>query len=180
MAEDKKSKKRMTKEEMEEIQQEILETELETKRLGLAKAQRDNAEYVANEEQRHRKNRQRMAELKTGRETKWAIIQGCRHKAGGTPKNIQRGGGIGSFSVLSKAVMPDGVTALYQCPRCRLMMYTPSKKQRQLWFQTYEAEMAYYSKIKEQCEEEGIQDNETRGPTFLFQKDGVPIVPERV
>jgi hypothetical protein len=166
---------------IEQMQAEILRVELETKRLLLGKAKKDNAEFIAAEERRHQANKRRMKELAEGRENRYATIKACRHRSGGGPGNILHGGGIGSFSLLTRALMPDGVTILLQCGRCRLLFYTPSEKQRQLWFESYREELAFYKKLLELSIEEGIQHNETRGPTFMFKNEkGVPIIPERV
>lgn len=166
---------------VEEIKKEILRVDLDTKLLQLGRAKKDNAAFEANEEQRHRSNQQRMNELEAGRQGRHVIIQDCRHRSGGGPTNILHGGGIGSFSLITRAVLPDGVTLFLQCPRCRLALYTPQPKTRQYWFKSYEEELAYYRKLLEQSIEEGIQFNETRGPTFMFKnEEGVPIVPKRV
>ena len=165
---------------LEEIQKQIAVTELETKKLQLGQAQKDNADFLDKEKRRSEANKQRMSELEQARNSRYATIKACRHKAGGTPANILKGGGVGSFSLLTRAIMPDGVTIFMQCPRCRLGMYTPQKKIRQMWFTKFEDEKKYFDELVEKSREEGLQHAELRGPTFAFKNDeGIPIIPER-
>ena len=111
----------------EDIQREIAEVELQTKQFNLAQAKRTNEEFVARDQQRRKANAQRMTELKQGREGRAQLVRLCRHKSGGTPDNILKGGGIGSFSVITRALMPDGVTIFLQCLRCPLNTFCKSR-----------------------------------------------------
>jgi len=163
----------------EELRKEIARVELETKQLQLAEAKQRNADFKEKEAQRHRANQQRMKELEDARNNHHSVIRQCRHKSGGSPKNILRGGGKNAFSLLTRALMPDGVTILLQCSRCRLKFYTPEKDKRQLWFKKFDEELRYYQKLLETSIEDGLEHAEMRGPTFMFQKEGVPFVPER-
>jgi hypothetical protein len=165
----------------EELQCEILRVQLETSALALEEAKARNVEFRTLARRRREANQQRMTELRQVRRARETTIQMCRHRSGGSPTNILKGGGIGSFSVLTIATMPDGITQLIQCQRCPLSMYTPEKRNRQLWFASYEEELTYFRKLVETSREFGIQHNETRGPTFMFKnEDGVPFIPERV
>lgn len=171
---------------LEEIQREVAEVELQTKRLNLQQAKRDNEAFLAAEEGRRRHNRQRQAELRQGREAAQALVRGCRHKSGGSPANVLRGGGIGSFSILTRALMPDGVTRLIQCSRCRLKVYfrplTPPEEAKLLKGDP-EKHGAYMEskRLYDVSKDQGIEHAELRGPTFFFQNEhGVPIIPEMV
>lgn len=171
---------------LEEIQKEIALVELETKKMQLARSKRDNELFQQAEETRHKNNRQRMAELKAGRESAEAIVNACRHKSGGGPANPLRGGGIGSFSTITRSIMPDGVTLFLQCPRCRMKEYfrlltaPEESKLRKGNPEMYDR----YKKSKKLYEisiEDGLEHAEMRGPTFMFQNsEGVPIIPDRV
>lgn len=172
----------------EELQKRILQIEYQTKALQMGQADRANRDYLQAEARRHEANARRMIELKIARENHLAVIKKCKHRSGGSPRNILRGGGKFSFCLVSRSLMPDGVTILLHCQRCRLQIYTPRDKTndgkpapRQLWFKTYDAEKVYFDKLVELSEEDGCSEhNEHRGPTFLFQKDGVPFIPDRV
>lgn len=168
------------KKSVDDIQREIAETELVTKKLLLRKAQKENADFEAAEERRHESNLQRMAELKQGRENHEAIVKRCRHRSGGRPQDISKGGGIGSFSVISRVVLPDGVTKVMFCPRCAMVKFPPDKALAKENPKKYAEELQEYQRLLAISEEEGLEFAETRGPTFFFTKDGVPFVPDRV
>ena len=76
--------------------------------------------------------------------------------------------------------MPDGKTILLQCPRCRMMKYPPTKALKESNPKKYAEELAEYNRLLQMSIDEGIEDSELRGPTFLFEnKEGVPFIPER-
>jgi len=164
----------------EELQQKILRVELQTKTLLLAEADQRNKQFLDEDRRRRQANRQRMVELEAGRKNREKIIKSCRHRSGGTPKNILKGGGIGSFSILSRAILPDGKSILLQCPRCRMMKYPPSQALKKEDPKLYAKALEEYNDLLEKAIDEGLEFGETRGPTFLFEKDGVPIIPDRV
>ena len=165
----------------EELQAEILRVELETKTLQLAEARQRNHDFIEVEKRRRQANQQRMTELETGRKTRERIIKICRHRSGGTPKNILKGSrSAGSFSLLTRAILPDGKSVLIQCPRCRLMAYPPNPSLKKEDPKRYAQELEAYNSLLEQSIEEGLEHAETRGPTFLFERQGVPIIPDRV
>ncbi len=172
----------------EDIQREIAEVELQTKQFNLAQAKRTNEDFVARDQQRRKANAQRMTELKQGREGRAQLVRLCRHKSGGTPDNILKGGGIGSFSVITRALMPDGVTIFLQCLRCPLQMYgrknqhlEPASLKLQKTDPAKYAEMVEFNRLLELSEDTAPTKNEIRGPTFLFKNaDGVPFIPELV
>jgi hypothetical protein len=163
-----------------DLEREILEVELETKRLLLGKAKKENSEFHENEERRKAHNRQRMAELAEARRNHEAVVKNCRHKSGGEPDDVLKGGGIGSFSIISRAIMPDGISILLQCPRCRMKMYPPTEKLKQENKQQYLEDLALYNQLLEKSKDDGIRHSQSRGPTFMFKNEnGVPVVPER-
>lgn len=168
------------KKNLEDIQREIAETELKTKQLLLRQAQKANADFEAAEEQRHANNRKRMAELEQARVNHEAKVQRCRHKSGGRPADIAKGGGIGSFSIISRVLLPDGVTRVLTCARCGMMKYPPEKSLAKEDPKKYAAELEEYNRLLEISQDQGLEFAEVRGPTFFFQKDGIPFVPERL
>jgi hypothetical protein len=171
---------------LEQIQREIAEVDLQTKQLQLAEAKDRNAKFMQAEETRRRGNRQRQAELEQGRRAAQALIDDCRHKSGGSPSNVLRGGGIGSFSIISRSLMPDGVTVFLQCPRCRMKMYfrplTPPEQKKLMKgdpekFERWKEGKRLFDLSKDQ----GLEHADLRGPTFFFQTaEGVPFIPEMV
>ncbi|HEV2099327.1 MAG TPA: hypothetical protein VGR45_10420 [Stellaceae bacterium] len=163
----------------EDLQKHILRVELHTKMLQLAQAARSNEQYEEAERRRRAANRQRMKELKDARLAQERIERSCRHRSGGTPDNILRGGGIGSFSTVTRAIMPDGVTVFMQCPRCRLKRYTPEVHLKHEDPKRYAKELDEYNELLEASIENGLAP--LRGPTFTFtNSEGVPIIPRRV
>ena len=165
---------------LEDLQREIAETDLKTKQLQLRQAQKANADFEAAEEQRHANNRRRMSEMKQGRENHEAIVKRCRHRSGGRPQDISKGGGIGSFSIITRIVLPDGVTKVLFCSRCGMVKFPPPKALEQEDPSKYRAALDEYNSLLATSEEDGLEYGESRGPTFFFQKDGVPFVPDRV
>jgi len=176
----------------EELVQRIAEVELETKLLNLKAAERSNADAEQREELRHRQNQQRQSELAQLRAARLATVRSCRHKSGGRPETILKGGGVGSFSVISRTLMPDGVTLFLQCPRCRMAEYTPEKPVKPVGatakaledyqdkLEDYAATMDRFNDLLEASIDAGF-DNFMRGPTFAFKtEDGVPFIPARV
>lgn len=189
---------------VEELNRELLEVQLETARVGLEEAKRKNADYKVAEARRHEHNRQRQAEIEQGQKTRAMIVKRCRHKSGGSPTNIARGGGKFSFSLITRAIMPDGVTEFLQCSRCPLKLYgrergaaeekTMEKAAKKAAEERLEhnpkskflspAEQAWtdhqlWKELREVSIEEGLEHGITRGPTFMFQNEnGIPIIPE--
>ena len=173
-----------TASEIEALQKRIAEVELETKLLLLTKTEREIALMKAEDAQRHKSNQMRQAELRQLREARQAVINPCRHKSGGRPDNIMKGGGVGSFSIITRAVMPDGVTLFLQCARCRLALYTPErpvgKDATPTKMKQYAEEMDKFNALLEASIDAGF-DNIIRPPTFAFKNaDGVPMIPARV
>jgi hypothetical protein len=173
--------------EAAELNLRVLRAQVKTAENNLKQSERDNAKFEQDEEQRHKKNTERQADLAQIQRAKDARIAKCRHKSGGRPGNILKGGGIGSFSVISVAIMPDGVTEYLQCPRCRLGVYTPVAPDPLLKrddpgkyaaaLEEYADKLEEFNEMKEASLESGL--SPMRGPTFSFKKDGVPVIPAR-
>lgn len=162
-----------------EMQAAILRVELQTKMLGLNEAARKNKEFVENERNRHESNRRRQAEMAEQARNQAGTEQQCRHQSGGKPDNILKGGGIGSFSIISRAIMPDGVTVLLQCARCGMKRYPPTDALKKEDPRKYLAELTEYNKLLDDAVATDMEP--LRGPTFVFKNaEGVPIIPERV
>lgn len=174
MAEEKKQQS------TEDLQREILQVELETKKLLLDEAKKRNLDLKESERRRHDANKTRMRELEEARRNHEATVRKCRHKSGGSPTNILKGGGVGSFSLLSRTILPDGVSVLLQCPRCRMLKYPPTLALKKSDPKAYVEELKEYKRLLEESQDNGLEHAEMRGPTFLFQNaDGVPFIPER-
>lgn len=163
----------------EEMQRAIARVELQTKMLGLRAAERQNHEFEETERLRHEANRKRQSELRQMDAAQRAREDECRHKSGGKPDSLLKGGGIGSFSIISRALMPDGVTILLQCARCGMKRYPPTDALKKSDPKKYLEELDVYNKLLEQAVEADM--SPLRGPTFVFKNaEGIPIVPERV
>jgi len=120
-----------------------------------------------------------MAELEQMRKAQEKTERMCRHRSGGKPTNILKGGGIGSFSIITRAVMPDGVTILLQCSRCRMKRYPPEAHVKLEDPKRYAMELDDYNALLEASIEADLEP--LRGPTFTFtNSEGVPVIPRRV
>lgn len=180
---------------LEQMQREITETDLETKRLQLAEAKSRNAHFAQTEETRRKTNQQRQEEFKHTAASTRATQKDCRHKSGGSPTNIHKGGGKFSFSLLTRTIMPDGKTELIQCQRCFLKLYGRERTGAEIaklkaldaadekkgGTATRYEDHLWWVKLRETSIEDGIPDNVMRGPTFTFQNaEGVNFIPELV
>lgn len=178
----------------EALQERIAQVELQTKMLNLRAAERANRDFEQRDEINAKQNAQRQKELAQLEQVHEANVRACRHKSGGRPGNILKGGGVGSFSTITRTLMPDGVTVFLQCARCRMRKYTPEKPVKPLGdaatkiaLAKYEAALTKYAddleefnELHEQSVDAGF-DNFMRGPTFAFKTaEGVPFIPARV
>jgi hypothetical protein len=125
----------------------------------------------------------------------------CEHRAGGyageTP--ITEGGGTNSFSVLHVTIMPDSKTMFIQCGRCPLKMYWRARsvteedklqaaaeavrKGNPKSYQNDKAWLAWEDHLwgKELMathKKDGLKKSIMKGPTFEFEKDGMPFIPD--
>jgi hypothetical protein len=157
----------------EEMQAEILEVELETKRLALEEQREKNEEYTAKKAARKRNNAVRQAELKKEAANNAAIIHSCNHRQGGSPDNMLKGNG--PSSIMRSRVMFSNNWVL-QCLRCPLQMARPHPNLRKTDPQKYEADLAEYERLLEMSKTNNLPPVE--GPAFEFTNaDGVAIIP---
>lgn len=184
----------------EEIQREILDVDLETKRLGLDEARKRNATFAAAEQRRSSQNKERQANIAEERRMHRRNQLACAHAAGGEAGTSPlEGGGKFSFSVIARVILPDGKHELLLCPRCRLkligrehskaeerMMKLAAEAAEEKFPETYGDDAAWikwddhkrWKDLRKVSQKEGIPNNVLRGPTFMFEKDGVPFIPE--
>lgn len=161
----------------EEMQSSILQVELQTKMIQLKQAERANMDFEQHEELRHKQNKERQVDMSKSISNRLRGQKSCRHMSGGKPGKISKGGGIGSFSIITQAMMPDGVTILLQCARCRLKVSTPSQELKKRDPMRYLADLEYFNELLEKSEDSGL--SALRGPTFMFKNErGVPFLPE--
>jgi len=171
----------------EEIEREILEVNLETSRLALAKQKEDNQIFIESREQRSRQNKQRQASLAQDAANRAARQAMCLHRQGGGPDDTFEGDGK---SCLTLARIFFANNFLIQCPRCDLALQRPhptlkSKKlrdgetaqMRDERIKKYNEDLAFYS--KRLAEAKGNKLRPMLGPTFEFSdEDGTPFIPE--
>lgn len=157
------------------LQQRILKAQLQREEMLIEET--EQALVTRNEHKRLIKmaNRRRQGELSQLRRAQAAKVLGCRHRQGGFRHKLFTGDGKPMVSVF---VMPDGVTKLYQCARCRMMEYTPHIDLKAREPEEYKRRVALCAKLEELYEESGL--DLIKGPTFLWSRNGVPFLPERI
>jgi len=159
---------------LEEIQRVIALTELQAKLLDLDRIKDDNARRLAHIEAIRKHNAQIQADMET-QQRQLAYAQSiCRHRQGGRPQNVYAGDGK---PCIVRTQMLDGFTWLLQCQRCRLKVFTPHPSLKRDAPEQYATLKGAFDKLWELSSDSGL--DEIRGPTFLFEKDGVPFIPER-
>lgn len=121
------------------------------------------------------RNEQRQTELAAIAEKMCSIQKQCRHKQGGKHQNIFKGDGP---PCVTAARMLDSFTLRLECTRCRKTVYTPNPSLEQTDPKLYRREMAEYEKFLEMFEDSGL--DMIRGPEFMFRKNGISFIPERV
>lgn len=165
--------------EIEELQLREARANARASEINLTKVERENSAWEANETARHKANKERQGILANLTALYLRTVKACRHKAGGRPDNILKGGGIGTFSIISRALMPDGVTWFLQCPRCRMKEYSPSLALKKKSPKKYEEQKERFDELWEASMDSGLEG--MRGPTFQFvNAEGVPFIPERI
>lgn len=193
----------MAKKSNEEIQREILETQLEQSKISLEQTRESNASY--------RQRRDVAAKTNANRQRQFAMDRAnlrhiqrvkCQHMAGGDAgESPLEGGGKFAFSILAVTIMPDGITELIQCARCRLMLYgrklnpqeearlrAAAEKAEEKNPETFASDPAWqkwddhvwFKELKVTHRKEGLKHSVMRGPTFKFEdaKTGVPVIPD--
>jgi hypothetical protein len=158
----------------EELQLRVLRTQANREILNLEDAEETQKRNANAKVQRHIANTQRQSELAQIAAMQRAIQNGCRHRQGGHRHRLYSGDGK---PLITKCIMLDGVTAFYQCARCRLKFYTPHPALRQRDPAEYAKQRAFADKLEELHQESGLDHLKT--PNFTWTKDGVPFLPER-
>lgn len=159
---------------LEEIQRVIAVTELQSKLLELDRINDENTRRLAQREALAKHNKQIQQDMEQ-EQRQLAYAQSiCRHRQGGRPQNVYAGDGK---PCIVRTQMLDGHTWLLQCLRCRLKVFTPHPLLRRSHPQEYDKLKAAYDHLWTLSSDSGL--DEIRGPTFTFEKDGVPFLPER-
>jgi hypothetical protein len=111
----------------EQLAREILEVQLETAKISLAKARSENQAWHEREESHRISNSQRQAHLENVAAQRDAIQRVCLHKQGGGPEDRYEGDGK---SCLTLARIFFSNNFLIQCPRCDLALQRPHPKRK--------------------------------------------------
>jgi hypothetical protein len=159
----------------EELQTRVLRMQATREVINLEEAEEAQKKNAAAKAERARSNAQRQSEMKQISAMHANIQKMCRHRQGGFRHKLYSGDGKPG---VTKFIMPDGVTALYQCSRCRLKVYTPHANLQKRDPKLYAALKAFTDRLEELHQESGL--DLIKGPTFAWMKDGVPFVPEMV
>jgi|SRR5580658_1484038 hypothetical protein len=171
----------------EEIERDILETNLETSRLALERQKEDNQIFTQSREQRTRQNKQRQLQLAQQAANTAAQQAICLHRQGGGPDDVFEGDGKSALT-LSRIFFSNNF--LIQCPRCDLALQRPhpalkSKKlrdgetvaQRDERIKKYNEDLTHYNILLAQAKSNKLKP--MLGPTWEFaDEDGTPFVPE--
>jgi hypothetical protein len=160
---------------LEEMQRLIAATDLQAKILDLDRVKDDNARRLARKEAVEAHNRQIQADVAAERRNMEMAQSICRHRQGGRPQNVYAGDGK---PCIVRTQMLDGYTWLLQCLRCRMKIFTPHPSLRKSHPEEYTKLKLIYDKFLEMSQESGL--DEIRGPSFTFERDGVPFIPDRV
>jgi hypothetical protein len=184
------------------LQQEVLEAQLRTQKAILAREEaglEETLESLADrkekKERARRINADRQRQLALDRASQRHLQrQQCQHRSGGfageTP--ITEGGGTNSFSVLHVTIMPDSKTMFIQCGRCPLKLYWRARSEGEEDKMEAAAKKAgrgskealawedhlWGKELMATHKKEGLPKSIMKGPTFDFEKDGVPFVPD--
>lgn len=159
---------------IDEIQRVIALTDLQAKLLDLDRIKDENARRIAHQEAIRKHNAQIQADMES-QSRQMAYAQSvCRHRQGGRHQNVFAGDGK---PCVTRTQMLDGYTWLLQCLRCRLKVFTPHPALKKSDPEGYAEAKAIFDKLWELSADSGL--DEIRGPTFIFEKDGVPFIPER-
>jgi len=160
---------------LEEMQRLIAATELQSKILDLDRIKDENARRLAHKEAVEKHNRQIQLDVESEQRQIQLAQSICRHRQGGKPQNIYAGDGK---ACVTRTQMLDGYTWLLQCLRCRIKIFTPHPTLRKTHPEEYAKLKVIYDQFWQLSLDSGL--DEIKGPTFLFERDGTPFIPERV
>jgi hypothetical protein len=111
----------------EELQRQILETDLETRRLGLERQKQENEIFIQTRDQRERVRKSHQIDLAKEAALREALQRACLHRQGGGPEDRYEGDGKSAL-VLSRVFFSNNF--LIQCPRCDLALQRPHPKRK--------------------------------------------------
>lgn len=155
------------------LQNEILQTQLQTGLLTLERQKDENAHYLATKEKRKRDNAQRQANFAAEIAGKAAAAESCLHKQGGKHDMLFEGNGP---SALTRSETFFDGNEVIQCNRCGLLMARPLPILRKKSPKLYEAAMALYNRLRKESISNGLAP--MKSPTFSFTNvDGLQIMP---
>jgi hypothetical protein len=160
---------------LEELQLRVARMQAHQAEISLESTEEQQRIFAAKKAENSRSNALRQAEMKQISASKDALQKMCRHRQGGFRHKLYSGDGK---PCVTKFIMPDGVTAFYQCSRCRLKEYSPHLDLLKRNPKLYEARRALCDRLEELFQESGL--DFIKGPTFAWMKDGVPFVPEMI
>lgn len=160
---------------LDELQLVIAQADLQTRLLDLDRIKDENGKRIANREALEKYNRQIQMDIASQEAgLKWAQDH-CRHKMGGRHQDVYSGDS--HRSTITRTQMLDGYTYLLLCTRCRLKVYTPHPTLKKTDPERYAKEKAIYDPLLQMSKDTGL--DEIRGPSFIFERDGVPFIPVR-
>jgi hypothetical protein len=173
----------------EELQREILEIDLQTRKLTLERQKEENQTFIQTREQRSAQNKQRQTLLKEAEKVRRYIQREvCLHKQGGGPDDRYEGDGK-SVLYLSRVFFSNNF--LIQCPRCDLAEQRPhpARKSRKPIFEgetqrqiaerieLYNKDVKWYESLLKDAKTNKLRP--MLGPTWEFQnEDGNTFIPE--
>jgi hypothetical protein len=187
---------------LEQLQKEVLETQLETAKIALDKTRDENADYRRRKDVAASTNAGRQRQFKHDYKNLRNLQRNvCQHMAGGRADgNPLEGGGKFAFSVLHITIMPDNVSEFIQCSRCRLgiigRLLSPKEESKlRLAAEAVEKKTAdfesdpvwlkyddykWWKELREQYKRDGIgKEAVSRGPGFAFtNQEGIPVIPD--
>ena len=176
------------KQTLDEMQREILEVQLETARISLAKAKAENQAWHEREKSQEISNQQRQAHLANVEAKRQGIQAVCLHRQGGGPEDRYEGDGK---SCLTLARVFFSNNFLIQCNRCDLALQRPhpkrkstkplfsgeTQKQIDARIKLYNEEVVRYEGLLREAK--GNKLRPMLGPTWEFtDEDGNNFIPD--
>jgi hypothetical protein len=159
----------------EELETLIAQVTLEQQLLELDRIKDESNKRVASKEALVKYNAQIQQAMSQEAAMMASFQKRCRHRMGGQHKDPYSGDGR---PCVVRTQMLDGYTYLLQCTRCRLKVFTPHPSLKKSDPERYQQEREVYDKLLQMSIDSQL--DEIRGPSFTFERDGVPFIPERV
>jgi multidrug efflux pump subunit AcrA (membrane-fusion protein) len=172
----------------EQLQRELLETQLDTARIGRERAQQENDTYHQQQAARGTQNKQRQAILAQEAARREEIQRLCLHQQGGGPEDRYEGDGKSALT-LSRVFFSNNF--LIQCPRCDLALQRPHPKRKspkaifpgetaaaiKARVELYNADVTRYEDLLKRARSNKLRP--MLGPTWEFQnEDGTTFIPD--